>query len=328
MEIINFEEKHVSQAADVLAVQFARLLEKFPLLPDRITNPGIAKEFLLALLAKDESQGVVLLKGGRVRGYLLGLYGDNPFFGRHVIVPFGGMALEDQTALDELAALYCVAGKRWLKDGVLNHYLVMPALLDWLEAGFSLSFGKEQVYAVASVADLHLEPTLPDGIVMREVTPSDADGLYDCADWIAGHYNLAPVWEPVPAEYLAEIREGYAELAADPESSTWIALDGDRIVSFVMIHPEDAGPSNLFGVPELVHFSVAATDKEYRGRGIGRALLSHVMKIACAQGYETMTTDWRTTNPSAAHHWPGFGFEPYAYRLLRRVNPRYEKYIT
>jgi ribosomal protein S18 acetylase RimI-like enzyme len=326
MRIVDFENKHIDQAAQLLAAQFAGFLESFPLLPGRIVETGVAKNFLVDLLAKEDSHGVVMLDEGRVSGFLLGAYADNPFFGRHVYVPFGGIALKEQTKTDDLVKLYTSAGKRWLLDGALNHYLVLPALADWLETAFSLSFGKEQAYAAASVANLRLEAELPEGIEMREVVVSDADGLYECADWIAGHYNLAPVWEPVPAEYLTEIRKGYAELADEEESTTWIALDGKRIVSFVLIHQEDVSPYNLFGDPEVAHFSVAATDKEYRGRGIGRSLLTHVMNVACTQGYQTMTTDWRTTNPSAADHWPSFGFEPFAYRLLRRVNPRYETY--
>jgi len=326
MEIVQFGQEYVEQAADLLTAQFAIFLKMFPLLPERITEKGVAKDFLVDMLTKEESHGVVMLEEDRVSGYLLGVYGENPFFGQHVMVPFGGMALEDQTAMSELAQLYTAAGKRWMRDGVLNHYFVMPALSDWLETCFSLSFGKEQAYAAAPVADLYSETELPDGIVMREVIPSGAVGLYHCAGWIAGHDNLAPVWEPVPAEHLANIRLGYAELATEPDETTWIALDGEQIVSFVVTNPEDIGPSSLFGAPEVAHFSVAATRPDYRGRGIGRALLLHVMNIACRQGYKVMTTDWRTTNPSAAGHWPSFGFEPFAYRLLRRVNPRYETY--
>ena len=326
MEFVRFEQEHVEQAAGILTAQFAGFLKSFPLLPGRITEKAVAVDFLVDLLAKEESQGVVMLYEDRVSGYLLGAYSDNPFFGRHVYVPFGGIALKEQTKTDDLLKLYSASGKRWMRDGVLNHYLIMPALPDWLETCFSLSFGKEQAYAAAALADQYPEPELPSGIVMRAAIPSDADGLYDCADWIAGHYNLAPVWEPVPAEHLANIQQGYAELATDPDASTWIALEGERIVSFVVIYPEDIGPASLFGAPEIAHFAVAATHPDYRGRGIGRALLRHVLNIASRQGYKMITTDWRTTNPSATEHWPRFGFRSFAYRLLRRVNPRYQVY--
>lgn len=94
-----------------------------------------------------------------------------------------------------------------------------------------------------------------------------------------------------------------------------------------MIHLEEVAPSNLLGDAGMAHFAVAATHPDYREKGIGRALLMQAMKMAQQQGYVLMTTDWRTTNLTAAAHWPGFGFVPYAYRILRRVNPRYQKYL-
>ncbi len=326
MEIVRFETQHVEQAAGLLAGQYSAWMEMYPQLAKRIGEVGVAKNFLVELVAKEECRGVVMMQGDQVSGYLAGVYSNNPFFGRHVMVPFGGIALKMPAVNKEFTHLYAAAGEQWVNDDVLNHYLIIPAMQEWLEAGFSLSFGKEQAYAVAAIPDIQPEPELPEGIVMREVIPSDAEGMRHCADWIGGHYNLAPVWEPVPAEHLAKIQQGYAELATDPEAITWIALDGERIVSFVVIYPEDIESSNLFGIPEAAHFSVAATHSDYRGRGIGRALLLHVMNMASRQGYKVMTTDWRTTNPLAAEHWPSFGFEPYAYRLLRRVNPRYEVY--
>ena len=327
MEIVRFEKQYIEQAAELLVGQLPAFLAMSPRLVERIGEAEIARDYLAALLMKKDSSGVVMLEGSCVSGYLLGAYRDNPFFGQHVMVPFGGISLKDQaTAVSDLVQLYAAAGKRWMGDGVFNHYLVMPALTTWLEAGFSLSFGKEQAYAIASLAEQQPEPDFPEGIVLREAISTDAEGLYHCADWIAGHYNLAPVWEPVPAEHLADIRAGYAALADDAESTTWLALDGERIVSFVVIYPEEMGPDNLLGDPKVVHFSVAASHPTYREKGIGRALLNHAMNMAQQQGYDVMTTDWRTTNPEAATHWPSFGFEPYAYRLLRRVNPRYESY--
>lgn len=326
MEIIPFQHEHLPSATDILVQLFSEFLKVFPLLPKRVTAPGVAKAFLTAQFEKRDCHGVVMMEHDRVIGYLFGAYDENAFFGRHAWVPLGGVALENQNDAEKMRLLYALAGERWVQDGILNHYLVVPALPAWLEIGFSLSFGQEQAYALASVDDEKAEIEPPDGIVIREVLPSDAGQLYDRGDWIAAHYNRAPVWEPVPAEHLAGLLPAYAELAEDRESTTWVALDGDQIVSFVVINAEDVGPTHLLGAPETAHFTIAATHPDYRGRGIGRALFTHTLNVAHQQGYEVITTDWRTTNSAAARYWPSFGFVPFAYRLLRRVNPRYVVY--
>ncbi len=74
MDLSQFEEKYVEEAAKILADQFERWLTAFPCLPKRITDEVVAKDFLVDLLCKEESHGVVMLEDGRVNGFLLGAY--------------------------------------------------------------------------------------------------------------------------------------------------------------------------------------------------------------------------------------------------------------
>jgi ribosomal protein S18 acetylase RimI-like enzyme len=327
MEFYSFAPEHIQEASNLLAVQSKSMLQKFPLLPKRISDPEIVRTFLKALVEKPESHGVAMIERSKLTGYMLGTYDDNPFFGKHVWVPFGGIALLQSREHELPRAMYAAAGDGWIQDGILNHYLVCPALIEWLEAGFSLSFGQEQVYAVASVLEEKEETPLPKGISMRAVRPGDANQLAEKGHWIAAHLNGAPVWEPVPAEHLENIRPAYAELADDDTSTTWVALDGDEIVSYVTIYTVDIGAIHYLGTPQAAHFATAATHPEYRARGIGRALFTHILNVAHEQGYERIFTDWRTTNLEADRYWPTFGFEPFAYRLIRRVNPRYQQFM-
>ena len=326
MQYVPFQKEHLSAAAALLARQAGFFLEHFPLLPDRIKDPATALSFLTSLLEKEDSHGAVAIENGNLAAYLLGAYADSIFFGRHVWVHFGGLALEDQENTEIIRHVYAAAGQQWINDHVLNHYLVCPAIPAWLQAGYSLTFGQEQAYAITSVKESRPEVAAPEGIILREVTPSDADQLYSKGHWIATHLNTAPVWEPVPQQHLDNILPEYAKLADDPTSTTWVAVDGDQIVAYVVIYTADTGPEHFLGVPTAAHFAAAATHPQYRKRGIGKALYTLILNIAHQQGYQTMFTDWRTTNLPAAYYWPGYGFEPFAYRLLRRVNPIYEAY--
>ena len=67
----------------------------------------------------------------------------------------------------------------------------------------------------------------------------------------------------------------------------------------------------------------AAGTKEWaRGRGIATALLRRGLAHARAAGYCHCLTDWRSPNLLASRFWPWRGFQPVAYRLARRVDPR------
>ena len=327
MEFNLFSKDYLEDAAAVLADQSQRILKRFPLLPRRICDLEVAQHFLEALLNHSQSNGMVMLESERVVGFILGYYDKNPFFGDHMWVPFGGIALPHENSYEVFRALYAAAGDVWVRDGILSHYLICPALDDWMRSAFSLSFGQEQVYAIAPLQEERKEISLPAGFTMREVIPADAAQLAAKCYWIAEHLNRAPVWAPVPAEHLENIRPAYAELANDDTSTTWVALDEEEIVSYVCIYTEDIGAIHYLGVLQAAHFSAAATHPAYRGKGIGRALFTHILNVACEQGHDRIFTDWRITNLEASRYWPTFGFEPFSYRLLRRVNPLYKPFL-
>ena len=310
----------------MLVRQSAELRKRFPLLPERIQDKKAANSFLQALFEKSKGKGCVLLQQNEMVGFMLGYYDENVFFGRHVWVPFGGIALPHKNTFDAFRALYTAAGEIWIKDNILNHYLICPAVNIWMQAAFSLSFGQEQVYAAAPLQAERDEISLPDGFSMREVKPGDAGQLAVKCHWIAERLNQAPVWAPVPDEHMENIRLGYAELANDDTSTTWVALDGKEIISYVCVFPEEIGAIHYLGDPQTAHFAIAATHPAYRGRGIGRALFTHILSIAREQGHDRIYTDWRITNLEASRYWPTFGFEPFSYRLLRRINPAFSPF--
>ncbi len=318
--------QHLKDATQLLSHQNQRLLEQFPLLPHRISETEVTYLFLQSQISQTESHGVAMIKGGQLIAFLFGSYADNPFFGQHCWVPFGGMAMNDSEPYDTIRNLYAAAGNQWIQDGILAHYLVCPAIPQWLSAGYSLTFGQEQAYAVTSLSQTRPLPSLRKGLTMRAVLPGDAAQLFERGHWIAAHLNSAPVWEPVPQQHLEIILPEYAKLASDPECTTWVVLDEEEIVAYVVLYTVDCGAEHLLGVPTAAHFAAAAVHPSYREKGIGRVLFNQILNIARQQHYQTVFTDWRTTNLQAANYWPSFGFETFAYRLLRRVNPRYQPY--
>jgi len=327
MEFIPFSELHITAATSLLVSQNKDLLLRFPLLPKRIAEFNAARDFLFALLQKPDSHGMIIEENGKLTAFMLGSYNENPFFGRHCWVPFGGIGLPTSNIPQVFRLLYAASGSQWMQDGVLNHYLVCPDIPAWQQAAFSLSFGQEQAYAVASLQNPCEEPPIPPGIEIRSVIPEDADQLFANGHWIAVHLNKSPVWEPVPHQHLDAILPEYAKLANDDTSTTLVAVEGKKIVGYVVLYTVDIGPDHLLGVPSAGEFAAAAIDPSYRKRGVGRALFTRLINEARQQKYETLFTDWRTTNLAAASYWPGFGFETFAYRLLRRVNPRYLPYM-
>lgn len=326
LRILPFHEDFISQAAELAAANFSTLRAKHPLLPERLSKPSVLQAALQHHWQKTEVNGSVLLRDGRLVGFMFGFYADNMFFGQHAWVPLGALGLAKGLSTREFAALYQAAGARWVEDGVLNHYLVCPDHENWLAAAFALSFGKEQAHALCPLDALPQKVPAPPEVEIRIARDGDQQQLAALSHWITVHLNKAPVWEPVPEQKLEQNRKDYAELATDAEATTWLAFVQNEVVAQTVIYPSEMGPGDLLGSEQTIEFAVGATRPDFRGRGISRALLSQAFANARQQGYSTCLTDWRTTNLEADRHWRGMGFKPLAYRLIRRINPRYQPY--
>jgi hypothetical protein len=92
-QFATFQKEHISQVAGILANQSTEMRKRFPLLPSRIQDKETARIFVQALYEKSGGKGCVMLQQDEIVGFMLGYYDSNYFFGSHVWVPFGGMAL-------------------------------------------------------------------------------------------------------------------------------------------------------------------------------------------------------------------------------------------
>ena len=212
----------------------------------------------------------------------------------------------------------------WAAQGIFTHFAVLPvADPALLHAWFSLSFGIEQVYGLAELAQLDLTPAPPvAGLEIRRAGPEDRQTLGDFSDIIWRHQVQAPVWGVMLPEIVAEQRAGWAELADDANVTVWLALLDGEPVGCQAYWPAESGDDDLLTPESCCELSVAGTRPHLRGRGVGTALTRHGLRQAREAGYRFSLADWRSTNLLAARFWPRQGFRPVAYRLVRRVDQR------
>ncbi|MFZ2362266.1 MAG: GNAT family N-acetyltransferase [Anaerolineae bacterium] len=322
-EFVPFQDQHVEDAGALLAERHRRDRLSLPELPARCEDPAVASAAVAATWQQAGVTGVAALRAGRLAGYMLGRPLIDETWGRSAWVRPAGCAL----ALDEdpelIRSLYAVLAAPWVDRGIFFHFAVLPVSDPTLiHAWFSLSFGLQQVYALADLAQLDLTPPPVPGLAIRRAGPADRETLADFSDVIWRHQVQAPVWGIMLPENVAEQRTGWAELIDDPSVTVWLAfLDGEPVgcQCFWPAEPEDDDLLTPDGCCEL---SVAGVRPHLRGRGIGTALTRHNLAAARAAGYRYCLTDWRSTNLLAARFWPSQGFRPMVYRLVQRIDAR------
>jgi ribosomal protein S18 acetylase RimI-like enzyme len=215
----------------------------------------------------------------------------------------------------DLADLYAAVAEVWVETGLTTHTVYVPA--GAAEAvWFDLSFGRQQAYAIATVADMPADAP-PGGVTVARVGPEALDDGLTLGDIISRHQALSPVFSRASEAWYEQLREGWAEVLASTETRTFLARSDGEPAGLLL--SEDAGPGLLFP-PGAVELRVAAVRADGRGAGVGSALAAAFIADARAQGATHAVADWRTTNLLASRFWPRWGFRPVAYRLVRTID--------
>lgn len=215
----------------------------------------------------------------------------------------------------DLADLYAALAEEWVRAGTVTHTVYVPA--GAAEAvWFDLSFGRQQAYAVAAVADMPADPPARP-VTVAQVGPEALDEVVAFRDIITQHQALSPVFSRATEAWYEQLREAWVEVLASTETRCFLARREGAPAGFLL--SEDAGPGLLFP-PGAIELRAAAVSADVRGGGVGSALAAAFVADARAQGATHAVADWRTTNLLASRFWPRWGFRPVAYRLVRTID--------
>jgi ribosomal protein S18 acetylase RimI-like enzyme len=190
-----------------------------------------------------------------------------------------------------------------------------------LQAWFMLSFGVQQVYALQELVGRAV-PVPEPGIEIRRAGPGDRETLEAFSELIWQHQAQAPVWGITLPERRTSLRADYGNLVADAEATLWLGYAGGQPAGFHAYLPAEVADDDIMTPEHCVELCVASTIPDARGRGIGLALTHHGLAQAQIAGYRYCLTNWRSTNLLSSRFWPRRGFQPVAYRLVQRIDPR------
>jgi ribosomal protein S18 acetylase RimI-like enzyme len=325
LEIIPFTIDHISAAAELLAYRHQHDRATFPAFPARYQQPAEAQTALEAAWQRPHPIGTVALQNGRLVAYLLGELLLEKIWGRTGWLRPAGLAVAPGQSWELIRDLYAVVGQQWLDYGCFAHFALVPSADPALvHTWFSLSFGIEQVHALMDFSQSEIPaPTIPDGIEIRRATPADKPALEEISDVIWSHLVKAPTWAINLPEMRPDTRTGWVEYVEEPTTAVWLAFDdAGHVVGVVGYDAEEASSRNILLPENAISFAIAGTRPWLRGRGVGLALTHICLRHAQAAGYAYAETDWRSANLAADRFWPRQGFQPIAYRLVRRVDER------
>ncbi len=317
VEVRPFAAEHIDGAAALLAARHRGHRISEPLLDPAYEAPSAAGRLVAELWADPDSSGTVALADGRLAGYLLGAPSPNGVWGPNIwLTSEAHAAATAETVRD----LYAGAAQRWVDEGRIAHYAVVPAHDPAaVDAWFRLGFGQQQVHAVREAPPTPLRPSTE--VRIRRAAAADIASLAALDPVLPQHQARSPVFSAGPVSTLAEALAEWHESVDDPAFTTFVAEhDGTVIGSAVGCDiRESRGNVGLIRPAHAGFLAFAAVHPTARGSGVGRALGEAVLSWAAQAGFPTVVTDWRATNLLSSRAWPRLGFRPAFLRLHRTV---------
>lgn len=288
-EIHPFSDEHVDAATALLAERHRRHLSSEPLLAREVD-----------FRAQLRGEGLVALRAGELRAYLLGQTTDDDAF-----VDFAGCAAAEPELLRDL---YAALAPQWERD---RHRVYVPASdAALVDVWFRLAFGLQFTLAVR-------EPTPGRGEGVRLGRREDLETVVRLERAFTDHLRESPSFSARGRETDEDIRADWQE-TWDDERFTHLVVERDaRVVGHALLYRRDTG--DLRVPANSIDLALVVVRPDARGSGAGSALVAHALGVAHERGFEAVTIDWRVVNLLADRFFRARGFRPTFVRLYRRV---------
>lgn len=303
--------------ADLLILR--QILESgtFPFLQNSCLNTNHGIDVLEKLFINSTVIGTGAFVEDELVGYILGEIRVDPSRGRHIWVPYEGIAVKANQSPELIRMLYAKVSVEWLNHGCFMHYAMVPlGNKAYFEAFQCLSFYIQQVHGVMNLEEYRPFTQVSDAKV-RIAGIADREKMGRLSGIIHSYQNAAPVFEPMLPEVAADIKAGYESTVEDNDLTILLAEKDGEELGFQIY---EAASSGLMLPDGGVELSVAGTYPCRMGSGVGKKLMNEGCALMSAREVRHMITDWRITNLASSTFWPKCGFKPVSYRMVRYID--------
>ena len=331
--ILPMTDEHLEAAAALLAARHRCDRQGLSELSPVYDDPGVTRPILQSRMAQDDARGVVAMRESRLVGYCCGapdlLSPTRTFAGfmlpRSAAIPYAGYALAADEDISLLSHLYAALAREWVAQGLIGHYITIPARPDMGESWANLGFGRFLALGVRPTEPASMPPSLHPALDVRRATRDDEERLQEAMSAFFRSFADPPIFVPFLPETAADRRRFVVEHLADPACPVWLACTRDRQIIGFQLFVEPTSPqwdqSALETPPRALYLHIAYTETSARSTGVGAALLAQTMAWAHEAGYETCLAHWVTASRAAAF-WRRQDFRPISYWLCRTVDAR------
>ena len=144
---------------------------------------------------------------------------------------------------------------------------------------------------------------------IRPAAEADIPGLMKLLRQVlqVHHLGRPDLFRPDAAKYTPEELQA---ILADPQRPVFAAVEGGQVLGYAFCIFQQAVGSHILTDVKSLYIDDLCVDEDIRGRGIGRALYSHVRSYAREQGCYNVTLNVWACNESALKFYEKLGLKP------------------
>ena len=311
MNIINFEKKHVEEAVTLALANYYEERHSVKELPEASDIPDL-------IGFADNGLGVVAFENGKMIGFLCCYEPfDNAFRAtdvRGIFAPMGAHAAVSEDRTKIYAAMYEVAGEKWIKAGAVSHAICLHAHDEELQKQFfCYGFGLRCLDAIRPMQVINCNSCRDYEFV--ELSRAEYNSVYPLHLALYRHYCKSPFF----MNRQPETQEEFMLSSMQERGRYFVAKQNGNLCAFLKI--ADSGETFVATGSTYRHIRGAYCLPEHRGRGVYQNLLNFTISTLKREGYTRLGVNFESFNPTARGFWLKY-FTAYTNSVVRRIDER------
>ncbi|MFP4564619.1 MAG: GNAT family N-acetyltransferase [Spirochaetia bacterium] len=317
LELRDMKPEDIPEAVTLFNSNYRRLRRRVPALPERFESEQPVSDFLAEILSRH--YGVTAFEGDRLVGYWTA-YRIPQFHGnwKGAYAPEWAHASITDKRETIYAEMYERMCRKWIDDSCITHTLsFMTTDKELKRFSFEKGFGLLYIDSVKEIE--RLSGQSPRTVI--EVAPAgndDLDALFDLEKKLF-HFLLSP-----PVFRWSDHKPSYESVARDLQKESvryWVCRQDDRPAGFIVLDLEEHEGSELINDSQSAYIRGLYVEPEFRGRGIGSALLEEACRWASQARIKRCTVDMESANGLSRSFWLT-RFVPVCFTAIRKLDDR------
>ena len=311
MDILNFEKKHVKEAAVIAHANYHDERQFVKALPEVCDIPDLNS-------FAENGLGVAAFENKKMIGFLCCYEPfDNAFRAtdvRGIFSPMGANAAASKNRSKIYAAMYQTAGAKWVKTGAVSHAICLYAHDEELQRQlFHYGFGLRCLDAIRPMELIDCETCA--NYNFTELPKAEYHSVYPLQLALYRHYCESPFF----MKRKPETQEEFTVSSMQEGGRYFVAKQNGKLCAFLKISA--SGETFVATGDTYRHIRGAYCLPEHRGKGLYQNLLNFTISTLKREGYTRLGVNFESFNPTARGFWLKY-FTAYTNSVVRRIDER------